>query len=189
MKKLLTLAGLVLPVALVLVDARAAAEGTEKPKLDLPDVKGWDRTPPRKLPPESGGYSVAYNSPAGTAVTVYVYDRGRSKIPSDLSDEIVKQEWEGARAAVHQLRRPGGYDSVEEESAGERTLGGRKDGRKTLYARFRVALQGQKGTSELYVLPYRDRFIKIRITRRGDAGKAEADRLDALFAALGQALK
>lgn len=58
-------------------------------KIELPDVKGWERSEKQDLPRESGGgFSVAYDSNGTThiAVTVYVYNRGLARISSDLSD-------------------------------------------------------------------------------------------------------
>jgi hypothetical protein len=165
--------------------------GTKNPpglKLALPDVKGWERSSPRPLPPESGGYSVGYNSDERIAVTIYVYNRGRKQISDDLSAEEVQKELTGAKEAIEEAKRRGLYESAKEETSGESPLGGLKEGPKALYARFKIRNNSEDTLSEIYILPHRNHFIKVRVTRAAD-GPASADSaLDRLFTDVGKLL-
>jgi hypothetical protein len=164
-----------------------AAEGAG-PKLSFPEVKGWVLSAPRPLPPESGGYSVGYNSVDKVAVTVYVYNRGLARVPDDLSAKEVQRELAGAKAAVLEAKRLGLYKEVREEESGQSSLGGRKEGPKTLYARFRVQIGDQDNVSEIYVMPYRNHFIKLRVTRPATAPESVRASLDRLYAQLSKLL-
>jgi hypothetical protein len=172
--------GQLLPFLCLLAAGAAPAEEPKGLRLPFPEVKGWKRLPPRQLPPPGDGYSIGYNGPE-TAVTIYVYNRGLAKVPDDLSSEVVRREMTGAKEAVHEAKRLGYYEEVKEEAAGTGTLGGRKEGRKALYARYRIKVRKEEVRSEIYILPYRNHFLKIRVTRHSDkADKA----LGKLFAAL-----
>ena len=162
----------------VLLSFARADAPKDKPELPFPKVEGWEKTGARPLPKESGrGYSVAYDCRTPhVAVTVYVYDRGLAEIPDDPASPAVKREFEGA------------YEDVKEEKSGESRLGGRDAAPKALHARFRMTIEKQEVTSELYVLSHRNQFVKIRVTRPADADKAAQPRLDVLFDAIAKAL-
>jgi hypothetical protein len=163
------------------------AEGTAL-NVPFPEVKGWALSPQRPLPPESGGYTVAYNSEERVAVTIYVYNHGHKSIPNDLSAAVVQKEMAGAKDALQQARQMGIYKEVKEEASGESTLGAQKDGPKMLYARFRIQIRDQETVSEIYVLPYQNHFVKLRITRPVNAPAAVAILLDRLYGELNKVL-
>lgn len=164
--------------------AEAEAEPGGKPEagLDLtfPDVEGWQHTEKRPLAHEDGGYTVGYNA-TGAAVTVYVFNRRMADIPDDPASEPVRAEMASAKDALRAAKRRGLYETVEEQEAGEKRLGG-KDGRPALYARYRLGMEGQAAESEIYVLVYRDHFIKVRTTWPADV--YGVDKIDSLYAAL-----
>jgi hypothetical protein len=155
-------------------------------KLPFPDVKGWDRSKPRALPGD--GYSVAYNSDEKIAVTVYVYNRGLERIPDDLDGKEVKRELTGAKEAILEAKRRGIYDEVQEEKSGEATLGSLKDAPKMLYARYLLKIDKQENLSEIYVFPYRNHFVKLRITRSAKGPETAQASLDRLCAELSKML-
>lgn len=149
-------------------------------KLTFPEVKGWERHEPHALPGASGGYSLGYNSKDGTAVTIYVFNRGLAKIADDLNAPEVQEQFTGAKDALKEAKRLGMYEKVEELESGESFLGDKKVGRKALYARFNLQVKKMDVVSEIYVLAYHDYFIKLRITRLADAPEEAEGALDSL---------
>lgn len=162
-------------------DTTAAADNA--PKLDFPKVEGWENSGDRPLPAESGGgYSVAYSSVKPRIVmTIYVFNRGLKKIDNNLSSPQVQEEFNTAKAAVQEAARRGIYKEAKEEESGPATLGDEKSGVKTLHARFHlVTKNNDSAISEIFVLPYHDYFIKLRVTRMGDDPKTSQAALDKL---------
>lgn len=179
-------------VALVAACSKPKVEITripveEKP-FSFPEVEGWTRSDPRPLPKESGGYSVAYDSVDMIAVTVYVYNRGLTHVPQDLSDEVLVNEINSAEAAIFEAERMQIYENVRLEKSGTWTLGGLKDAPQALYARFRIRIEDRENGSEIYVLPYQNQFIKIRVTRPAGGAATVPTSLNRLFEALSQLL-
>src|SRR5687768_13750030 len=112
----------------VLFSSARADVPKDKAELPFPKVEGWEKTGTRPLPKESGpGYSVFYNCKAPhVGVTVYVFDRRLAEIPNDLASPVVKGEFEGAKAAVHEAKKHGVYEAVKEEKSGESRIGTRE---------------------------------------------------------------
>jgi hypothetical protein len=166
-----------------------AADNT--PKLPFPKVQGWENTDLRPLPAESGGgYSVGYNfANPRIAVTIYVFNRGNPKIDDNLTSPAIQEEFASAKDAILEAARRGLYKDAKEEESGESTLGPEKSAPKTLYARFHLTTKdGNQATSEIYVLPYQNHFIKLRVTRLGENQKALQPPLDRLYAELAKML-
>jgi hypothetical protein len=155
-------------------------------KLPFPEVEGWKRLPAKALPGD--GYAVGYNAADGTAVTFYVYNRGMARIPDDPSAGPVQREMAEAKDAVRQMKEMGRYDEVTEEASGESTLGGAKDGRKVLHARYRLTFRSTELLSDIYVLPYRNHFLKVRTTRPAAGAEKSAEALAGLYAAVDKML-
>lgn len=151
-------------------------------KLALPDVDGWTHAQPEPLPPEHGGYIVDYElARPHVAATLYVLNRGLPRIENNLTSEAIRTEFAAAKKSIQQAAQMGLYKNVKEEHSGESTLGQLKSAPKCLYARYAMTVEDEPVTSELYVLPYRNHFIKLRITRA--AGAADAlNRLHTAFA-------
>jgi hypothetical protein len=173
-------------VGLIVLAGCAASKKASTPsvagplKLSFPQVNGWHLSEPRQLPPESGGYSVAYNSDEKIAVTVYVYNRGLAQVPDDLANPVIERELASAKEAIQEVKRKGLYQDAREEESKISVLGGRTEGPKTLYARFRIIVDQQETLSELYVFPFQNHIIKLRVTRpakENEQGQASLDRL------------
>jgi hypothetical protein len=157
-----------------------------------PKVEGWELIDPRPLPKESGpgAYSVAYGSRAPhITVTVYVYNRGLARIPDDLTDPAVRREFDGSREAIREAQRRGMYQEATEEESKPATLGLSDAGANALYTRFRLKIQDRQTVSELYVLPHKNHFVKVRITRMAEPDKNATAQLDRLYTELNKLLK
>jgi len=177
---------LVLTVTVIGMYERVGAE--DPPKLSFPQVKGWVHSKPRPLPAGSGGYSVGYDSDDRTAVTVYVYNRGLASIPNNLAAKEMQKEFATAKEAVREAKRLGIYENLQEQESGEAVLGGRKPGLKALYARFLLRIEKQDTVSEIYLLPHRNHFIKLRVTRPEKEIEKTQGSLDRLYAELSKLL-
>ena len=179
------LPSLIVLLILLTCASRLPADAPANPgglKLVFPDVDGWTHAQPEALPPEHGGYMVDYElaRPHATA-TLYVLDRGLPHIENNLTSEPIRTEFAAAKKSIQQAAQMGLYKNLKEEQSGESTLGQMKSAPKCLYARYAMTVEDQPVTSELYVLPYRNHFIKFRITRVPGADEA-LTRLHAAFA-------
>jgi len=146
---------------------------TDEPKdtaIAFPDVDGWDREEAYTYPTEGAGYSVNYNSDDNGRVTIYVYNAGHSTIPNDLKG-IVKGELEGAKDAIRAARDAGVYEKVKETKTQTVMLGGPKGKVNVLRSHFELTRDNVKMNSEIYVFPYRNNIIKLRVTRPAVADK------------------
>jgi hypothetical protein len=137
----------------------------------FPDVAGWEREDPRVYPGEGAGYSVNYDTPQ-TRVTVYEYNAGRSKIPNELGS-AVEQEVDGAAQAIVGAGEAGIYSDVKRTKTETITLGGEKGSVKVRYSAFTLKREGRKMNSYIILFPYKDHFIKLRVTRAATADKAD----------------
>jgi hypothetical protein len=174
---------------LSLAHLAAAEPKPEVPKLPFPKLEGWALADPRPLPTESGGYIVSYNSDQPhIAVTIYVYNRGLNRIPSDLTGPDIQREFNTAKDSIHIAKQRGLYQEAKEEESKQSTLGPDKNAPKALYARFRLTIKEQQTFSEIYVLPHQNAFVKVRITRVSDDEKATQEKLARLYTALTKTL-
>src|SRR4051812_43970413 len=154
-------------------DETGGAKKSDKKEPDLwfPEVEGWERRDREKLP--GGGFVVNYRLKSKVdrgVMTIFVYDHGLEKVPDDLNDVVVLADLIAAKNAVQSMQRRGGYDEVKEEDKGTvSTLGGQKDAHKAWHAQFRIKVQGHELVSEIYDLPYRDHFFKVRADREAAA--------------------
>jgi len=155
-------------------------------EVDFPDVEGWERSDPYRYP-KGLGYSVQYDSIRGGRVTVYVYNGGRKKIANDLSG-TVKDEMDRAKGEIYATEEAGYYENVKELTSDTITLGGAGGKLKALRAVFtlddkRSNMVGvnKSRTSEIYIFPHQNHFIKIRSTRSKEDGKTPNEAIAALF--------
>lgn len=156
--------------------------------IDFPDVEGWERDEIQKYPSEELGFSVNYMSEEGGRVTIYVYNGGKSNIPNDLNDKILKNEFANARNEIQKVADIGYYQNVKEVKNDTVTLSGASGKVKALRALYNLSAGGRNLTSEIYIFAHQNRFIKIRATRPRDkdesGNKAFANLLaeiDAMF--------
>ena len=178
-------------VAFILLALAQTPRADEAPRLPFPKVDGWENTDLRPLPAESGGgYTVGYNcAEPRIAVTIYVFNRGNAKIEDNLTSAPIREEFNSAKDAVLEAARRGIYKEAKEEESGEATLGADKSAPKALHARFHVTTKdGNHATSEIYVLPYHNYFIKLRVTRVAQDAKTTPPPLEKLYAALAKML-
>ena len=179
----------VLLLCLVHCAAAAAEQKPKAPDLHFPKLEDWAGGEQRPMPTESGGYTVSYNSDEPRiAVTVYVYNRGIAKIPDDLTSAEIQAEFTAAKESIQIAKQRGLYQEAKEEESKEATLGPDKSAPQALYARFRLTIKEQKTLSEIYVLPHKNAFVKLRITRIAHDEKATREKLDRLYAALAKTL-
>lgn len=160
----------------------------ELKNLKFPEVAGWQLSERTVYPMEGGGYSVNYDAPGNGRVTVYVYNAGLAEIPNELKG-VIEDELDGAKAAIQSAVQAGIYSDVKETKTETITLGGDKGKVKALRANFILSRDGAKMSSSIFMLPYRNNFIKLRITRPVSVDKdLEASyaelmsAIDALFA-------
>jgi hypothetical protein len=157
--------------------------------IEFPEIKGWERGDIRTFPSAALGYSIAYQSPDGGAVTIYVYNGGLKTVPSDVNDKAVKAEIDRAKNEITQIGKMGIYEGVKEVKNDTVTLGGTNGKVKALRSLFYFKVRGDEVDSEIYLFSYKNNFIKIRSTRpkseNGAENKAFSDLLadiDKLFA-------
>ena len=157
----------------------AAAKPTPAPekigtlKVDFPEVDGWQLGEPFFYPEPDAGHSVNYDSPGNGRVTVYIYSGGHKKISDELSGPV-KEELEMAKEAIKAAGEQGVYNNVKELKTEKILLGGAAGKVNVLRSRFTFSREGNKLTSEIYIFPYRNNIIKLRVTRPAAAG-ADAD--------------
>jgi hypothetical protein len=150
-----------------IVTTRAAGDSAAN-ALQFPEVEGWESSAKRPIPAPGDGYTVAYDSPGYAAVTVYVYSHGHEKITDDLGG-VIKDELEGAADAIRTVARMGIYSEVKEGKTETVLLGGNQGKVKVLTTNFTLIRGDQKMNSEIYLLPYRNNIVKLRVTRSASA--------------------
>lgn len=132
--------------------------------LNFPDVEGWSRSDKVAIPVEESGFTVNYDSVARERMTVYVYTRGSSPLPKDLSG-IIKEEFEGAKDAIKMVAEAGMYTNLKELKSEKSTVGGANGKVKALHALLSFDVKGTKMRSEIFVFAHKDHVIKLRVTR------------------------
>ena len=151
--------------------------------LKFPTVEGWAGTEKRPIPSPGDGYTVGYNYPGYGAVTVYVYSHRMDKIPDELAG-VIKDELEGAAGAIRQVASMGVYSDVKEGKTETIVLGGAQGKVKVLRTQFALTRGEQKMNSEIYVFPYKNNIVKLRVTRSASASDEMNDSFANLLAAL-----
>lgn len=142
-------------------------------KVNFPEVEGWELGEPYFYPTPEAGHSVNYDAPGNGRVTVYIYTGGHKKISDELSGPV-KEEMEMAKAAIKSAGEQGVYNDVKELKTEKIVLGGTAGKVNVLRSRFTLSRDGNKLASEIYVFPYKNNIIKLRVTRPLAAG-AEGD--------------
>lgn len=137
--------------------------------VKFPDVDGWTRSEKYQYPSPELGYSVTYEAKAGR-VTIYVYNAGLEKIPSELTGPVNEQML-NAREEVKAIVEQGRYDSATEGKIETVTIGGPAGKIRSLHTEFTIKANGNEFDSETYIFPYNNYFIKFRVTRPKAVGK------------------
>jgi hypothetical protein len=158
---------------LLSVCAVAAAEGPVPLKevgLNLPrTLSGLAYKGRRDYEPKNLGYSVAYANRM-CLVTVYVYDRGKAKIPDGKANPLVEGELKAALDEVREVERRGLFKNVR---PAEGELGFPEAVRsKWAAAGFTFDVDGGLCKGSVLVAGRRNHFLKIRVTQYVVEGKA-----------------
>lgn len=155
----------------------------EKPfdgDVKFPEVEGWELSSRQQYPTPEMGYSHNYESDSGR-VTVYVYNGGRTSIPNTLTG-LVAEEVKMTQAGIMMFVERGSYESAKELKNETITLGGAKGKVKALHVLYALRAGGRDLDSHIYLFPYNNYFIKIRMT--GPPAKEPSAQSLALFEAL-----
>lgn len=130
--------------------------------VTFPEVEGWELSDKTQYPTPDMGYSVNYETPS-SRVTVYVYNGGQASIPNTLTG-VVAQEVKNAQAQIKAIVDAGAYESAKVLKDETVVLGGPKGKIKALYVRYALRARGRDLDSRIYLFPYNNYFIKIRMT-------------------------
>jgi hypothetical protein len=141
--------------------------------LRFPDkIAGAERGEPHEYEKTNPGlgHSVQYGMP-GWAITVYIYDMGRTSIPDDPQSEVVKGQLDEARREVFQVRSKVEWKrdfSIGSESRRVRFSCGA----------FAYADKASEPLDGFVCLTaWKNKFVKFRLTTRAQKGsEAEATR-------------
>lgn len=132
--------------------------------VTFPEVDGWDLSDKYRYPTAALGYSVNYETD-NTRVTVYVYSGGQKSIPNDLGG-VVADEMKKARSELKAAVEAGLYESADAGNTESITIAKNKGAVKALYTPLKIRARGNTLTSEIFIFPYNNYFIKIRATHR-----------------------
>ena len=156
--------------------------------MDWPQVDGFERGEVHRFDDPRLGYSVAYQSRAGLAATVYVYDKGIASIP-DGASEVARAELARASDDIVEAKRRGRWQSVEGGQPRETRLGSGPRPLAAWAASLRLGHAEGEVLSDLFVTDRRGEFVKVRCTypaeRKAECERDRARLLDALEPALG----
>ena len=116
------------------------------------------------------GHSVPYRMP-GWAISVYVYDKGRTSVPDDPQSDVVKAELADARREVFEVR-----SNVE----WKRDFSVQGEGRKVRFVCGAFTFADKppdRLTGFLCLTGWKNKFVKVRLTTQARCGtEAEATR-------------
>jgi len=130
------------------------------------------------------GYSLRYDGDELNLMKadVYLYDNGVA-VPDGAGSGEVIYEFENVLAALSGFEKIGRYKDVKEISRGNEKFKAKDgSGREFLWARYTYSqisdedstYAGER-TSDTYLLGFKGRFVKVRITWRSGAASAEDD--------------
>ncbi len=149
-------------------------------EVTFPEVDGWELSEKQQYPTPDMGYSHNYESPSGR-VTIYVYNGGRKSIPNSLKGTVA-DEVKMTQAGILALVERGSYESAKEVKNETIMLGGTKGKVQSLHVLYALRAGGRDLDSHIYLFPYNNYFIKIRMT--GPLAKEPSADTIALFEAL-----
>lgn len=156
----------------------------KKSAISFPEIEGWEKGNITTYPIAELGYSLAYQSEEGGAVTIYVYNGGKKKIADGIDDKAVKAEIKQAGSDIEAFGEQGYYDNVKKIKDDTVTLGGTNGKTKALYSLYTFRVRGQDVESEIYLFGHQNNFIKIRATRPKSEDGAENTEFKNLLAEL-----
>jgi hypothetical protein len=134
------------------------------------------------------GVGIGYNAPGITA-TIYLYNLGMESVPDSLDSPVLTALFEQAVEDVLQAGRMGMYDSLRKTSETVIGFPAPQSGPRALCASFDVVQQGVERLSKLYLLAYRNHFLKIRFTYDRNVLERAEDTLGQLLEYLAASMK
>lgn len=149
----------------------AKKDKTDTSKFEFPDVEGWEKNISRNDPASGLGDFANYDSKDGGRVTIYFYDAGIEKIPDDLTSRTLKDEMQNAKLGILQLGEMGVYKNIKEAKSDTIMLGGSSGKVKALHSLLYFTAGENDLVSEIFLLPYKNNFLKIRASRPKDQEK------------------
>jgi hypothetical protein len=122
--------------------------------LTFPFEIGWlhfDRSENNELDTPGLGHSLGYKAP-GIVCSLYVYDRGRTSVPADVTSAVVQEEFEEAAQEIA-MHRPD-FEALADQPAPTQDC---------LERYYRVGEAGRQA-SMLWLTTSRGRFVRARVT-------------------------
>lgn len=114
---------------------------------------------------ENPGLGISFGySDLGIKVTVYVYTMGLPTIPDDLGSSIVKAQFQQTVDDVIGAGKAGYYSNVKKIFEGETAWGNAGTKTRSLQASFTYNQNGQDCLSHVYLLGFKNHFVKVRLT-------------------------
>ncbi len=109
------------------------------------------------------GVSVGYNAP-GITLTIYLYKMGMESVPDNIESAIFILHFKQVVDDVVQAGQLGYYGNLKKSTETSVPLPGRKNVPRVLAASFSYTQNGVDRLSKLYLLPFRNHFLKVRFT-------------------------
>ncbi len=132
-------------------------------RVEFPQVANWEKGDLVTYPQPELGSSVSYESDGGAVVTAYIFNGGLRSIPNMLNGPV-KLEMDRARAEIASMAELGYYSDLKELAGGKKTLA-EKDGRiAVLHSAYSLTVRQRPMISEIYVFPFRNHFVKVRVS-------------------------
>jgi hypothetical protein len=159
----------VLALALFWTAHDSAAEPYRHPATGLlfPDrFAAMEKAGIRDFERENPGFgtSVSYNAP-GITVTIYLYTAGLKSVPSNLASPVMRRHFaEVVGEVIGAGKRGGYYSNVKKISEEEVSLGAPHAEPRALLATFSYVQSGRERLSKLYLMGYKNHFLKVRFT-------------------------
>lgn len=164
-------------------------------RFAFPIVSGWEREAPRTLEHEAeAGFRLGYNKRidgAPLSLTIYVYTRGLSDIPTGASSALVTQQLDEALTGITTLvERKQAYRSADVQARDTFALGSAPDSPNTqrLVLKLTYLEPSPPTVSSILLTAAKDHFVKIRITQPGTNMREEERALAPLLEAIGESL-
>jgi len=187
LKTLIWLCSVVMLLVLPCVqEASAASYIHSQTAMVFPDqLAGMDRGTVTDFEKEHPGYgvSIGYNAP-GITVTIYLYNLGMESLSDSLESPVLAAHFEQVVEDVVQAGRMGMYDSLQKTAEAVVVFPPRQSGHGALSANFSMVQQGVDRISNLYLLVYRNHFLKVRFTYDRNVQAQAENSLDQFLAYL-----
>jgi len=109
------------------------------------------------------GIGINYDG-TGIRVTIYAYTSGMEVIPEDLNSPVLREHFRQIIGDVMQAEKRGWIQNLEKISEGEIIWDETRMTPKSLHASFRFVKKGSRRLSHIYLMAYKNHFIKVRLS-------------------------